>query len=74
VGARRALARLHTALASLPDRRRAAFVLCAVEGRTPAEAAEILDVSSNAMRSLLCRARQELEDVLAHDDELGRPS
>jgi RNA polymerase sigma-70 factor (ECF subfamily) len=72
VAARRALARLHDALAELPDRRRAAFVLCAVEGMEPAEAAEVLDVSKNAMRSLLCRARAELEAILVRDDELGR--
>lgn len=75
VGARRALARLHRALGHLPERRRAAFVLCAVEGLDPAEAAELLGVSSNAMRSLLCRARQQLEALLDGDDELsGRSS
>lgn len=72
VRARRALARLHAALAHLPERRRAAFVLCAVEGLDPAEAAEVLGVSGNAMRSLLCRARQQLEALLEGDDELGR--
>lgn len=75
VRARRALARLHRALGHLPERRRAAFVLCAVEGLEPAEAAEVLGVSGNAMRSLLCRARQQLEELLAGDDELaGRTS
>lgn len=71
MAARRALARLHDALSQLPDRRRAAFVLCAVEGLAPNEAADVLGVSANAMRSLLCRARQQLEELLAHDDELG---
>jgi RNA polymerase sigma-70 factor (ECF subfamily) len=71
VAARRALARLHVALAQLPERRRAAFVLCAVEGSSPEEASEVLGVSANATRSLLCRARQQLEGILAHDDELG---
>jgi RNA polymerase sigma-70 factor (ECF subfamily) len=72
VAARRALGRLHEALERLPDRRRAAFVLCAVEGLEPSEAAEVLDVSANAMRSLLCRARQDLEAMLEADEELGR--
>jgi len=72
VGARRALVRLHEALAELPDRRRSAFVLCAIEGMEPTEAAQVLDVSPNAMRSLLCRARQQLETILERDDELGR--
>ncbi|MBX3273235.1 MAG: RNA polymerase sigma factor [Sandaracinaceae bacterium] len=71
VAARRALARLHVALAQLPERRRAAFVLCAVEELTPAEAADVLGVSANAMRSLVCRARQDLEALLAGDEELG---
>ena len=74
VAARKALARLHEALQSLPDRRRAAFVLCAVEGLSPTEAASVLGVSPNAMRSLLCRARQQMEEILAEDDELGRSS
>lgn len=74
VAARKALARLHDALQSLPDRRRSAFVLCAIEGLTPTEAASVLGVSPNAMRSLLCRARQQMEEILADDDELGRSS
>lgn len=74
VAARKALARLHAALQDLPERRRAAFVLCAVEGLTPTEACEVLGVSPNAMRSLLCRARQQIEDALADDDELGQTS
>ncbi len=72
VAARHALARLHDALSRLPDRRRAAFVLCAVEGMEPSEAAQVLDVSANAMRSLLCRARQDLDAILEHDEELRR--
>jgi len=71
VAARRALERLHEALGKLPERRRAAFVLCAVEQLTPAEAADVLGVSANAMRSLLCRARQDVEALLEGDDELG---
>ncbi len=72
VSARRALERLHGALRRLPERRRAAFVLCAVEQLTPAEAAEVLGISANAMRSLVCRARQEVEALIEGDDELGR--
>lgn len=74
VRARRALVRLHAALAQLPERRRSAFLLCAVQGLDPREAAEVMDVSANAMRSLLCRARAQLETILEHDDELGRRS
>lgn len=71
VAARRALARLHVALGELPERRRSAFVLCAVEGMAPSDAADVLGVSANAMRSLLCRARQDLETILADDDMGG---
>lgn len=71
VAARRALERLHVALARLPERRRAAFVLCAVEQLTPSEAADVLGVSPNAMRSLVCRARQDVEALIHGDDELG---
>lgn len=71
VRARRALARLYEALSKLPDRRRSAFVLCAVEGLDPREAAEVLGTTPNAMRSLLCRARAQLDELLEGDDELG---
>jgi RNA polymerase sigma-70 factor (ECF subfamily) len=69
--ARRALARLHRVLGDLSDRRRSAFVLCAVEGMDPSEAAEILGISANATRSLLCRARQEVEAALARSESEG---
>lgn len=71
VAARKALRRLHRALETIPERRRAAFVLCAIEGLSPKEAAEVVGVSPNAMRSLLCRARQQVEEALVDDDELG---
>ncbi len=70
--ARRALVRLHDALADLSDRRRAAFVLCAVEGMDPSEAADVLGISANAARSLLCRARQDVEAALARRESGGR--
>jgi RNA polymerase sigma-70 factor (ECF subfamily) len=69
--ARRALSRLHQALADLSDRRRSVFVLCAVEGLDPSEAAEILGISANATRSLLCRARQDVEEALARREGEG---
>ncbi len=70
--ARRALVRLHQVLSELGDRRRSAFVLCAVEGMEPSEAAEILGVSPNAARSLLCRARKDVEAALARREAGGR--
>ncbi len=71
VSARRALERLHEALVKLPKRRRSAYLLCAVEGLDPREAADVMGTSANAMRSLLCRARSQLEALLEGDDELG---
>lgn len=52
------------ALADLPERYRAALVLCYYEGLTNALAAEILDLNIKAMESLLFRARRQLRDLL----------
>jgi RNA polymerase sigma-70 factor (ECF subfamily) len=49
--AREALARLHRCLGRLPAKRRVAFVLCAIEGMTPTEAAR-----SPARRRSRCAA------------------
>jgi RNA polymerase sigma factor (sigma-70 family) len=64
---REALARLHRCLERLPERRRVAFVLCAIEGMTPQEAAEVEGVSAVAMRSRLMHARAEIERRLSAD-------
>lgn len=61
------------ALADLPERYRAALVLCYYEGFTNALAAEILELNIKAMESLLFRARRQLRlllesrDVSMHD-------
>ena len=63
--ARRQLAgRVRSALAELPDRQRAALVLCHYEGFTMAEAADVLDASEGAIESLLFRARSTLRTAL----------
>jgi len=69
--AREALRRLYRALRRLPPNRRVAFVLCAIEGMAPAEAALVEGVSATAMRSRLMHARAELERMLAHDPYVG---
>ncbi len=69
--AREALRRLHRALGRLRPHRRVAFVLCAVEGLAPHEAAALEGVSATAMRSRLMHARAELERMLAHDPYVG---
>ncbi len=69
--AREALARLQRCLRRLPAKRRAAFVLCAIEGLTPAEAAEIAGTTAIAMRCRLLWARREVTRMLAHDPYLA---
>jgi len=58
-------ARVLSALATLPERQRAALTLCHWDGRSNLEAAEILDVSVGALESLLVRARRALRVSLA---------
>jgi RNA polymerase sigma-70 factor, ECF subfamily len=65
-------ARVHAALASLPDRQRAAFVLCFYEDFSNRAAAEMLGISVKALESLLVRARKALRELLQaeYDDNL----
>jgi RNA polymerase sigma-70 factor (ECF subfamily) len=58
----------------LPPRQRAAFILCDVLSLTPAGAAEVLDVSVAALKSLLQRARARLAQVPLSDKDLAEPS
>jgi RNA polymerase sigma-70 factor (ECF subfamily) len=64
VDARRRAAALARALGSLPDRQRAALLLSAVEGRSYAEVAELLDVTEQAVKALVHRARVRLASRL----------
>ncbi|MDY0008744.1 MAG: RNA polymerase sigma factor [Bdellovibrionales bacterium] len=57
-------ARVHAALATLPERQRTAFVLCFYEDFSNREAADMLGVSVKALESLLVRARKMLRDIL----------
>jgi RNA polymerase sigma-70 factor, ECF subfamily len=58
-------ARVARAIEALPERQRAAIVLCHYEGMTNIEAAAMLDVSVGALESLLVRARKSLRTTLA---------
>jgi RNA polymerase sigma-70 factor, ECF subfamily len=58
----------------LPPRQRAAFILCEVLAVPAARAAELLDVSAVAVKSLLQRARARLADVSFTDDDLAEPT
>lgn len=53
------------ALSDLPERYRAALVLCYYENLSNAVAAEVLELSVKAMESLLFRARRQLRGALA---------
>jgi len=71
---RRELAeRVEAALQALPERQRLAVVLSHYQGLSNIEAAEILEVSVEAVESLLGRARRQLRDTLATErDEVAR--
>ncbi len=57
--------RVHEEVQALPERQRAALSLVHFEGLTNIEAAEILQVSVEALESLLARARRALRERLA---------
>lgn len=57
-------ARVRAAIDSLPPRQRAALELCALRDHTNVEAAAMLDVSVEALESLLSRARRTLKTAL----------
>jgi RNA polymerase sigma-70 factor, ECF subfamily len=62
--------RVEAELQDLPQRQRAALVLCHYQGLSQVEAAEILEISVEALESLLSRGRRRLKerltDIAAH--------
>ena len=56
---------LRDALATLPERQRSALILSYYQGLSNRNAAEVLDVSVDALESLLARARRKLRLLLA---------
>ena len=66
--------RVDAALQALPDRQRAALVLCHYEEMSMAEAGEVLEVSAEAVESLLARGRRALRAALADDWRILLPS
>jgi len=67
----RQIAAVSDALDQLPREQRLALTLVAVEGKTYAEAAEILEVPVGTIMSRIARARKNLLDLYdpAHDNE-----
>jgi RNA polymerase sigma-70 factor (ECF subfamily) len=61
----RAAALVHEVAATLPMRQREIFVLCDLDGRTPAEVARLLDMNDATVRANLFKARAAVRrDVL----------
>lgn len=59
--------RVAEALSELPERQRIAITLCHFEGMGNKEAAEVMDVSVEALESLLARGRRTLKAMLADE-------
>lgn len=75
VSQRQTLEKLYRCLDKLSPKRRVAFVLCAIDGLSPAEAAEIEEVPSLIIRARLMQARSEIARLMRGDpyaDELLR--
>lgn len=66
--------RLESALASLPAWAREVLLLVGVEGLTPAQAAEVCGIRSDALRQRLSRARALLASRLDEVDRAASPA
>ncbi|MEL7303397.1 MAG: sigma-70 family RNA polymerase sigma factor, partial [Pseudomonadota bacterium] len=62
-----AAGRLQASLDELPDRQRVALTLFHIEEMSQRDVAEAMDVSEDALESLLRRARKNLKSALADD-------
>ncbi|MEN0652546.1 MULTISPECIES: RNA polymerase sigma factor [Hyphobacterium] len=60
---------VHSAVASLPDRQRLALELCHFQEMTNIDAAEAMDISVEALESLLARGRRRLRAVLTGQED-----
>jgi RNA polymerase sigma-70 factor, ECF subfamily len=66
--------RLHQAIAELPPRQREALVLFHLQGHSQTEVAAVLEVSVDALESLLARGRRALRTRLDESGDDGRAS
>jgi RNA polymerase sigma-70 factor (ECF subfamily) len=60
----RAVALIRTIATTLPMRQREVFMLCDIEGRTPAEVAEILNMKDVSVRASLFKARASIRRTI----------
>ncbi len=67
---REAVDNIYDAIASLPEKQRAAFVLTAIEGWTPEEVCDLMKISSTNRRVLLHLAKSRLQHML--DEYFGK--
>jgi len=63
------LNRLLHSLKELPERQRTAISLCALQGLSNKEAAIVMDISVEALESLLSRGRRQLRNYIQNDRE-----
>lgn len=61
--------RVRMSISSLPERQRTALILCHYQGLSNHQAAHILDISVEALESLLVRARRKLKSLLIKSRE-----
>ncbi|MDP5070737.1 MAG: sigma-70 family RNA polymerase sigma factor [Congregibacter sp.] len=61
--------RVRIAVQGLPERQRSALLMCHYQGLSNRDAAHILDLSVDALESLLARARRRLKEELLRNDE-----
>ena len=60
---------VEAAIAALPERQAAALTLCALQDHSQSDAADIMEISVEALESLLARARRTLRAVLLERSE-----
>lgn len=60
----RAIELIQTIAGTLPMRQREVFILCDIQGRTPAEAAAMLDMKSVSVRASLFKARSSIRRTI----------
>ena len=59
------------AISRLPERQRTAIILCGLQEMSNAEAGEIMEISVDAVESLLARARRGLRAAIGHRKDLA---